>query len=365
MSSEFPPSKPVKGRGSLSSPEGRFESLRRERFDDGWLLEDEEAPRLKTTVTPEQARSIISRNDSPDVPFEQSINAYRGCEHGCIYCYARPTHAYLNLSPGLDFETRLFYKPNAAELLDTELRKSGYRCSPISLGANTDPYQPIERDLKITLSLLEVMRRFKHPVSIVTKSTLVERDVELLAELARENLAAVFVSITTLSNDLKRTLEPRTASPAARLRTVKILSSAGIPVGVIAAPVIPFVNDQEMEHILEEAQNAGACSAHYVLLRLPHEIKDLFREWLAVHYPLKADHVMSLVQQARGGKDYDSRFGVRMSGAGQYADMLRQRFTLTCNRLGLNRRMSYGERAALDSTRFRLPPESGDQMSLF
>jgi DNA repair photolyase len=364
MASDTPPSGPIKGRGSLSAPEGRFESLRRESFDDGWLLDEEETPRLKTTVTAEQARSIISRNQSPDVPFSQSVNAYRGCEHGCIYCFARPTHAYLNLSPGLDFETKLFYKPNAAELLDAELRKPGYQCSTIGLGTNTDPYQPIERELKVVRSLLEVMWRFRHPVTIVTKSTLVERDVDLLAQLAKENLAAVHVSVTTLRNELKRTLEPRTASPAARLRTISTLASAGIPVGVIAAPMIPFVNDQELEHILEAAKEAGARSANYILLRLPYEIKDLFREWLAVHYPLKADHVMSLIQQARGGKDNDPRFGHRMTGMGQYAAMLGQRFSIACHRLGLNRRNN-GERIALDTSRFRMPAEKGDQMSLF
>ncbi len=365
MAPKSPPSTPIKGRGSLSRPEGRFESLRREKVDDGWLLDDEPLPPFKTTVTAEPARSIISRNESPDVPFDQSINAYKGCEHGCIYCYARPTHAYLNLSPGLDFETKLFYKPNAAELLDAELRKPGYRCSVINLGANTDPYQPIERDLKITRSLLEVMLRFRHPVTIVTKSALVERDVELLAELAKENLAAVFISVTTLNNELKRTLEPRTASPAARLRALRTLSSAGIPVGVLASPMIPFVNDHELEQILETAKEAGARSANYILLRLPYEIKDLFREWLATHYPLKADHVMSLIQQARGGKDNDPRFGHRMTGAGQYADMLRQRFTIASQRLGLNRRATPGERVVLDTSRFRIPPESGDQLALF
>jgi DNA repair photolyase len=359
MSSNTPP--PIKGRGSLSRPEGRFESLSRERTDDGWQLEDEPPPPLKTTVTAEHARSIISRNDSPDVPFDQSINAYRGCEHGCVYCFARPGHAYLNLSPGLDFETKLFYKPNAAELLDKELRKPGYRCMTIALGTNTDPYQPIEREHKVTRSILEVMLRFRHPVSIVTKGSLIERDVELLAELAKEKLVAVYFSVTMLDNELKRTLEPRTASPAARLRAMRTLAAAGIPVGVLAAPMIPFINDHELEHILEAAHDAGARSAGYILLRLPYEVKDLFREWLQTHYPMKADHVMSLIQQSRGGKDYDSRFGHRMSGQGEYATMLAQRFNIACRRLGLNQ----GERNRLDASRFRVPPTAGDQIKLF
>lgn len=352
---------PPKGRGAVSNPEGRFESRRAERFDDGWLLDEEALPRLATTLHAEQARTIISRNDSPDLPFAQSINPYRGCEHGCIYCYARPTHAYLNLSPGLDFETQLFYKPNAAALLEAELRRPGYRCSMISLGANTDPYQPIERDLRITRSLLEVMARFRHPVGIVTKGTLVERDVDLLQDLARDGLAMVAVSITTLKPEIKRTLEPRAASGAARLRVIKTLADAGIPTMVLYSPVIPFVNDAELESILAAAHAAGARQAAHIPLRLPYEVKDLFREWLEAHLPLKAAHVMSLVRQMRGGRDNDPAFGSRMTGQGEYVRIIHQRFDLACRRLGLN----VGERSAwLSTTQFRVPPQAGDQLDL-
>ncbi|WP_020648328.1 PA0069 family radical SAM protein [Solimonas variicoloris] len=352
---------PPKGRGAVSNPEGRFESRRAERFDDGWLLDEDAPPRQATTLHVEQARTIIARNDSPDLPFTQSINPYRGCEHGCIYCYARPTHAYLNLSPGLDFETQLFYKPNAAALLEAELRRPGYRCSMISLGANTDPYQPVERDLRITRSLLEVMVRFRHPVGIVTKGTLIERDIDLLQDLARDGLATVAVSITTLKPELKRTLEPRAASGAARLRTLRALSEAGIPTMVLYSPVIPFVNDAELESILAAAHAAGARQAAHIPLRLPHEVKDLFREWLETHLPLKAEHVMSLVRQMRGGRDNDPAFGSRMTGQGEYARIIRQRFDLACRRLGLNT----GERSAwLSTTQFRVPPQAGDQLDL-
>ncbi|MGH8445470.1 MAG: PA0069 family radical SAM protein [Solimonas sp.] len=351
----------LKGRGAGSNPEGRFESRRSQRFDDGWLLAEEAPPPLKTTLHVENARSIISRNASPDLPFSQSINPYRGCEHGCIYCFARPTHAYLNLSPGIDFETQLFYKPNAATLLEAELRKPGYQCSMISLGAATDPYQPIERDLGITRSLLEVMARFRHPVGIVTKATTVERDIDLLQDLARDGLAMVALSITTLKPELKRTLEPRAAAGTARLRTLKRLADAGIPTMVLYSPVIPFVNDAEMEDILGAAREAGATRAGYIMLRLPYEVKDLFREWLDNHVPLKAAHVMSLVQQMRGGRDYDAQFGSRMTGQGEYVRIIRQRFEIACRRLGLN----VGERSAwLSTTQFRVPPQAGDQLAL-
>ena len=305
-----------KGRGAVGNREGRFESLRRETFDDGWLLDEEPPPPRETTVTAEAARSIISRNDSPDIPFRQSINPYKGCEHGCIYCFARPTHAYLNLSPGLDFETRLFYKPNAVDLLRQELARPGYQPLPINLGANTDPYQPIERGLKVTRGLLEVLRDCGHPVTVVTKSALVTRDLDLLADMARRGLAMVAISLTTLSAELKRKLEPRAPSHAARLRAMRELSNAGVPVAVLASPMIPFVNEAELEHLLEAGAAHGACMAGMIFLRLPHEVAPLFREWLAEHYPLKAAHVMSLVRQARGGKDYEARFGERFTGRG-------------------------------------------------
>lgn len=352
----------LKGRGAVSNPEGRFESRSRSAFDDGWDLPVEELPPLETTVMVDAARTIITRNDSPDIPFEQSINPYRGCEHGCVYCYARPAHAYMNLSPGLDFETRLFYKPNAAELLEQELRKPSYQCSMISLGSNTDPYQPIERQLKVTRGILEVLQRFRHPVGIVTKgAALIERDIDLLSDMARDGLVLVAISVTTLEADLKRTLEPRAASPAARLRVMKRLSEAGIPVMVMFSPIIPFVNDSEMESVLAAAHDAGARRAGYVMLRLPHEVKTLFREWLETHVPLKARHVMSLIQQMRGGKDNDPRFGSRMQGEGEYARLIARRFELACKRLGLNE----GRYRPTDASRFRVPPASGDQIALF
>jgi len=350
------------GRGAVSNPEGRFESVRAQPVDDGWGSLDEELPPLETIVRPQVSRTIISRNKSPDVPFDQSINPYQGCEHGCIYCYARPSHGYLNLSPGLDFETRLFYKPDAANLLEKELAAPGYRCSPITIGANTDPYQPIEREYRITRSLLEVLSRHRHPVSIITKSALIERDVDLLAEMAQHNLALALVSVTTLSNDLKRTLEPRTASPAARLRAIRTLSSAGVPVGVMVAPVIPVLTDSELEKILEAAAAAGASSAGYVLLRLPHEVKDLFREWLQQHEPLKAAHVLNRMQAMRSGRDYDSRWGVRQRGEGEYAELLNLRFKVACTRYGLKT----GERFVHDTSAFKPPAataQSGPQQA--
>ncbi|MGH8457123.1 MAG: PA0069 family radical SAM protein [Stenotrophobium sp.] len=351
---------PVKGRGAVSNPEGRFESLRRESVDDGWDLLEEAPAAPATVVRPEHARSIITRNDSPDIPFDQSINPYRGCEHGCIYCFARPSHAYLNLSPGLDFETKLFYKDNAAELLERELRKPGYQCKPINLGSNTDPYQPIERKLRVTRSLLEVLARFRHPVTVVTKSALIERDIDLLAGMARSGLASVAISITTLRDDLKRSLEPRAPAPAVRLQAARRLHEAGVPVFVLFAPVIPFVNDAEMERVLEAAAEAGARGAGYVFLRLPHELKEVFRAWLDAHFPQRAAHVMNLVQQARGGKDYDAQWGQRMRGQGPVADLIAQRFQLACRRLGLNQRANW----QLDTRQFSVPARAGDQLGL-
>ena len=352
---------PLKGRGALSNPEGRFESARVEWVDDGWESHHaEELPAPATTVEPERTRRIISRNSSPDVPFEQSINPYRGCEHGCIYCYARPSHAYLSLSPGLDFETRLFYKAGATRRLEEEPGRPGYVCKPITLGANTDPYQPVERRFLVTRSLLEVLQRFRHPVTIITKGSLVLRDIDLLAELARHRLAAVIVSVTTLDNAIKRTLEPRAASPRSRLCTIERLVAAGVPGGVLVAPVIPAITDPELESILDACAQAGARSAGYVLLRLPYEVKDLFREWLEAHAPQKAAHVMSLIRQCRGGRDYDPRFGHRQSGTGQWAGMLAQRFQAACRRLELNTE----GRPRLTTDLFRLAPAKGGQLEL-
>lgn len=360
------------GRGAVSNPAGRFETRSVAAVDDGWSPtpqaeldrpdDDGEAlPRLPTTVQIEHARSIITRNDSPDVPFTQSINPYRGCEHGCIYCFARPSHAYFNLSPGLDFETKLFYKPDAVRLLEEELASPGYRCQTIALGTNTDPYQPIEREYRLMRGILELLQRCDHPVSIVTKGSLIERDVDVLGAMAAKNLASVGVSITTLRNDMKRTLEPRAASPAARLRIIKTLSEAGVPVTVMVAPVIPLLTDSELEHILEAAQRAGARHAGYLLVRLPFEVKQLFRDWLEAHEPLKAKHVMSLLNQMRGGRDNDPRFEFRQSGMGVYAELLAKRFATACTQFGLNQ----GERRALDTRRFVAPVPTGRQMPLF
>ncbi len=349
-----------RGRGALGNADGRFEPYAHVAIDDGWGSLDAEPAPLKTTVTIDSTRTIICRNDSPDIPFTQSINPYRGCEHGCIYCYARPSHAYLGLSPGLDFETRLYAKPQAARLLEIELRKPGYRPSPIALGANTDPYQPIERKLGITRAILEVLAAYRHPCSIVTKSALVERDLDILAPMAEQRLIQVFVSVTTLNRALARSMEPRAAAPPRRLATIRALAEAGIPVGVLSAPVIPALNDAEIESILEASRAAGARWAGYVLLRLPHELKELFKEWLARHAPLKAAHVMSLIRQARGGRENDPRFGSRMRGQGEFAELIERRFRLACRRLDLNR-----EPPALDTGRFRPPARCGDQLGLF
>lgn len=348
-----------KGRGALTSPPGRFERREREDFDDGWDQDDGPPPPLQTTVTVERSRTILTRNDSPDIPFELSLNPYRGCEHGCIYCYARPSHAYMDLSPGLDFETRLFAKPAAAELLRRELAKPGYRCAPIALGSNTDPYQPIEREWRITRHVLEVLAECDHPATVTTKGALVERDIDLLAEMAGKNLALVFVSIPTLDRPLARSMEPRATAPQRRLETLRRLAEAGIPCGVLVAPMIPQINDRELETVLEAAREAGAEMAAYTFLRLPYELKELFEGWLQAHYPLRAEHVMSLVRQMRGGKENDSRFGQRMRGNGQFAQLLRDRFRLAVKRLGYNRR-----ELILDTDRFR-PPSAGGQMALF
>jgi DNA repair photolyase len=352
---------PHKGRGAGSNASGRFEIEKRVPFDDGWGLSEDEPARLQTTFSVDATRTIIARNDSPDIGFDRSINPYRGCEHGCIYCYARPSHAYLGLSPGLDFETRIFYKPNAAALLRDELRKKNYVCRPIALGSNTDPYQPAERKFGITRSILEVLRDFHHPVTIVTKGSLVQRDIDILADMAREKLAVVTVSVTTLDRALARHMEPRAATPERRIETIAALAKAGIPTGVLSAPMIPALNDREMEAVLTRAREAGATAAGYTLLRLPLELKALFKEWLETHEPQKSSHVLSLVAQCHGGKLYDSAWSKRMVGGGPYAEMLAARFDRACRRLGYSPRSTH----MLDTSRFRPPPQRGDQLALF
>ncbi|HVB18612.1 MAG TPA: PA0069 family radical SAM protein [Stellaceae bacterium] len=353
--------KPRKGRGAASNATGRFESEQRVAFDDGWGSAEVEPPRVATTLAVDATRTIIARNDSPDIGFDRSINPYRGCEHGCIYCYARPSHAYLGLSPGLDFETRIFYKPQAAALLRAELSKKGYACRPIALGSNTDPYQPAERRLGITRAILDVLREFRHPVTIVTKGALIQRDIDILGDMARDRLAVVTVSVTTLDRDLARHMEPRAATPERRLETIAALAAAGVPTGVLAAPMIPALNDSEMEEILARAYDAGARVAGYTLLRLPLELKALFKEWLEEYRPQKAAHVLSLVAQCHGGRIYDSAWSKRMTGAGPYAEMLAARFDRACRRIGFAPRST----GSLDTTRFRPPPQKGDQLALF
>ena len=356
----------IRGRGAASYVPGRFERATAVGEDDGWgsLYEDVQdaapagaAPR--TTVTVERARSILSRNDSPDIGFSQSLNPYRGCEHGCVYCFARPSHAYLDLSPGLDFETRLYAKTNAAERLRHELARPGYAPSTITLGINTDAYQPIERSHRITRQCLEVLAQCGHPVSLVTKSALVLRDLDLLAPMARDGLATVHVSMTSLDNRLSAKLEPRAAAPHTRLKVLRALSDAGVPAGVLVAPVIPMVTDQDLERILEAARDAGARAAGYVLLRLPHELKQVWREWLDLHYPQRAAHVMSLMRQMRGGRDYDARFGARMRGEGPFAQLLAARFAKAASRLG------YGRMPSADLSRFAPPRAPSPQGDLF
>ncbi|MEJ2513622.1 MAG: PA0069 family radical SAM protein [Gammaproteobacteria bacterium] len=348
----------IRGRGAVSNPEGRFESMRRTVEDDGWTpLPTPAAPR--TVVSPDAARSVISTNDSPDVPFEQSVNPYRGCEHGCIYCYARPGHAWLGMSPGLDFETRILFKAGAVERLRSELASPKYRCRPLAMGTYTDPYQPVEGRLEITRGILRLLQECRHPVSIVTKSALVERDLDILAPMAEAGLASVAVSVTTLDEELKRRMEPRAASPARRLKTLRRLARAGVPAGSLVAPVIPALNDHEIEAICEAVAEAGAGWADYVLLRLPLELQTLFRDWAEAHYPDRARRIMSLLRQARGGRDNDARFGHRMRGSGPWASLLEQRFAVARRRYGLAGR----GRGTLDTSRFR-PPGPGGQLAL-
>jgi DNA repair photolyase len=347
---------PRPGRAAQTNATGRFEALVREGFDDGWTREDAQPAQLKTTLMVDRARTIINRNDSPDIGFDRSINPYRGCEHGCIYCFARPTHAYLGHSPGLDFESQLYFKPEAAALLDKTLRKPGYWAERIQLGANTDPYQPIERKLRISRAVLEVLERFAHPVGITTKNALIVRDADILGRMGQARLAMASISITTLDRKLARAMEPRASTPDRRLDAIAALSAAGLPTAVGFAPVIPGLNDHELETVLRRGAEAGAVLAYFTVLRLPLEIKDLFREWLTAERPDRATRVMSLVRQMRGGKDYDSEWGKRMKGEGPIADLVAGRFQAACKRLGLNR-----ERIVLDTTQFRPPPRAGDQ----
>ncbi|HEY1611753.1 MAG TPA: PA0069 family radical SAM protein [Paraburkholderia sp.] len=365
------PPAPRKGRGAVTNLQGRYEVDQREAFDDGWQQSSEDdaepVPALRTQVFTEHAKSILTRNQSPDIPFSVSLNPYRGCEHGCIYCFARPTHSYLGLSPGLDFESRIYAKVNAPELLVRELSKPSYEPEPIALGVNTDAWQPVEREMRITRRVLEVLHERNHPFAAITKSSLIERDLDLLAPMAERQQVIAAVTITTLDADIARTLEPRAATPSRRLRTIRTLAQAGVPVGVSIAPVIPFVTEPDLERVLEACAEAGATSASYIVLRLPWEVAPLFRGWLAAHFPDRADRVMSRVRDMRGGKDYDSSFAQRMKGTGLWADLLKQRFRKAVRRLGLNERR-YG---ILDMSQFshgkpaagRKPPDP--QMDLF
>ncbi|WEF35845.1 PA0069 family radical SAM protein [Pseudoduganella chitinolytica] len=347
-----------KGRGAVANIQGRYEVHGRETFDDGWADEqgrEDEAPKVwRTHVTDEMAKTILSRNQSPDIPFGVSLNPYRGCEHGCIYCFARPSHSYLGLSPGLDFESRLYAKVNAPDLLRSELCKPGYKVEPIALGVNTDAYQPCERDYRLTRRVLEVLRECDHPVGLITKSSLIERDLDILAPMAEKRLAAASITLTTLDPKIARTLEPRAAAPARRLRTIRTLTEAGIPVGVSIAPIIPFVTEPEIERIMEAARDAGAIAASYVVLRLPWEVNPLFQQWLEAHFPDRAQRVMNRVREMHGGKDYDATFGSRMHGEGIWADLIRQRVEKAIVRydLGGGRGLRFKH---LDCTSFKRP----------
>jgi DNA repair photolyase len=372
---EFPiaPPAPRKGRGAVTNLQGRYEVDQRESVDDGWIAPSEEEsgrPALRTQIFEERAKSILTHNQSPDIPFSVSLNPYRGCEHGCIYCFARPTHSYLGLSPGLDFESRIYAKVNAPELLAREMGKKSYVPEPIALGVNTDAWQPVERDLQLTRRVIQVMSEHNQAFAAITKNSLIERDIDLLAPMAEKGLMMAAITITTLDADIARTLEPRAATPARRLRTIRALSEAGIPVGVSIAPVIPFVTDQDMERVLEACAEAGATSASYIVLRLPWEVAPLFKGWLEAHFPDRAERVMNRVRDMRGGKDYDSSFSTRMKGEGLWADLLKQRFANAVRRLGLNARnhgildMSHFKRVELPKP---LKPATPDtpQLSLF
>lgn len=348
-----------RGRGTISNASGRYEAQARVAFDDGWQSLDE-LPPFKTTLHEDRARTIITRNQSPDVPFDRSVNAYRGCEHGCVYCFARPTHAYMGLSPGLDFESQLYFKPEAAKLLERELSHPGYQPRVLAMGTNTDPYQPVEKRLKITRSILEVLERFGHPVGIVTKSALIMRDADILGHMAARGLAKVALSVTTLDGKLARAMEPRAATPVRRLEAIHTLSQAGVPVQVLAAPMIPGLNDEELERILESAAAAGAKEAGYIVLRLPLEVRGLFKEWLLAHYPDRFRRVFALIREMRGGRDYDAEFGARMLGKGPYAWMIQQRFEAAARRWGFDKR-----HLKLRCDQFRRPNGVGEQLNLF
>jgi DNA repair photolyase len=348
-----------RGRGAQSNASGRYEVSARVAFDDGWQSL-EELPPFKTTISIDTSRKVIAHNDSPDLGFDRSINPYRGCEHGCIYCFARPTHAYLGLSPGLDFESKLTIKPDAPALLEKELASPGYEPRLIAIGTNTDPYQPIEREHRIMRGILEVLDAAGHPVGIVTKSALVTRDIDILSRMARRNLVKVAVSVTTLDGKLARTMEPRASTPTKRLEALKQLVDAGIPAKVMAAPMIPALNDAEMERILDSAAHVGVKEASYTLLRLPLEVRDLFREWLLANYPDRYRHVFTLIRDMRGGKDYDSQWGVRMTGTGPIAWMIGRRFDIACDKLGLNKK-----RVKITTEHFLRPKRDGDQLNLF
>jgi DNA repair photolyase len=339
-----------KGRAASSNHVSRFDPHTRESLDDGWGSLDEEPPPLRTEVMLDAAKSVINYIQSPDLPFDRTLNPYRGCEHGCIYCYARPTHAFLGMSPGLDFESKLLIKPDVVDLLKKELAHPKYKCAPIALAMNTDGYQPIEREYQLTRQVIKVLSEANHPFSMVTKSSLVERDIDLIAPMAAKGLATIYLSITTLDRQIARRLEPRAAAPERRFETLRKLSEAGIPTGVMVAPVIPALTDSHMEKILEKAYQAGARKAGYVFLRLPHELTNLFEEWLQQYFPLKAQHVMSLVKQSRGGKTYQSDFGKRMRGEGIFADLLANRFKLSCQKLGMS-----GERTGFRTDLFKVP----------
>jgi len=357
---ELPPTV-LKGRGAIGAMKHRFTERDRVAVDDGWWRDEEEAPpKLRTSFTPERAKTIISRNSSPDVGFDRSINPYQGCEHGCIYCFARPTHSYFNLSPGLDFESKIFFKANAAKLLEAELAKPGYKPAPIALGVNTDAYQPGEEKMRLTRAILEVLAAHNHPVSIISKSARITRDLDILAPMAAKRLVHVTVTVTSLDPAVARTLEPRASTPPKRIATIKALASAGIETSVNVAPCIPGITDSEIEAILEAAAGAGAHSAGMILLRLPWEVKDLFTAWVNEHYPDRASKVLSLIQQMRDGKLNDPNWGTRMTGSGPYAEMLRKRFDIARKRFGLDRK-----RVSLDATLFKCPPRAGDQLTLF
>ena len=347
------------GRAALSRETGRFERHVRAPVSDGWDI-SEDLPVIRTEVTEERPRSLITYNRSPDLPFDRSINPYRGCEHGCIYCFARPTHAYLGLSPGLDFETRLVARPDAPEVLARELRAKRYDVAPIAIGTNTDPYQPIEKTHGIMRACLEVLRDFRHPVAIVTKGALVERDLDILAEMAADGLARVGISVTTLDPGLSRRMEPRVPAPKRRLQTIRRLTGAGVPVRLMVSPVVPALTDPELEHILEAGAEAGADAASWIMLRLPREVSPLWQEWLAEHYPDRAARIMARLREMHGGKDYDARWGRRMRGEGAYAEIIARRFAVAARRLGLDRRTP-----PLRCDLFRPPKRAGDQLSLF